>query len=1288
MEETRACREQPRRLIHNLMIGGKSYWVFLIFWMAMVPWIHAGETAVKLTKATDIVEVWGEGQHLYVKGNIGLGDRQLANLEQWLDENATNWTILLVQNARNEEYRDQGGRNHQSLDAVEHAVGQGLAAKTGFGELIHPETGEANGASFVLFLEERKFSYYGSDAYDRRGLGGKNFTGKLDRSAINAMRNGGRIVDAVKNTVKDIDARLAKRINQETERAEQQRLNEERHAESVRKQISEGEQELLVVESLLAEFRKEEQYAEGDIAETDSAKWQADLKSAHDALAAGQIKMAETVALVARHEMKTLTDIIRDFREDGAVIEALEKDLALQKAHPANKEGEELLKKLPQILADTKGAHEGGNLTYRDSLKSLRAGIARVQAGNLEVAEKLRFQEQKKKHQEEMRKRTITGVGTGAGTLLLAGGVMGNRRRRKLKAEAEALLTQRQEELKEVSDKLIALMDRTGVVVGPEADLPRRGYEGETLLEARRALAAVDEAFVISSHVQELIEKGEALIQPGNPLTAAKNLVSRGSYLNAIELLDDEVTIRPASPPPLPDTGEGNLPERLGVAEGEDFILELPEWQVRLKDAMEEGSDALDLVDEAWATIVRRREALSRAIFRLKEREEEVATHAEDGWFGLERMFGEWIPRMEELHEEGMAQGQNDPVAALGGPIKEGDRMVAEAGELLENIARFRKDRWNELKRNEEKLTQQGQATVWLDQQLDSLTETAEQLAGKGAGASVAEGVRAFGNSLRALVARLENAVRQAIRADESCLSALEAAEREVSRAREELAKQLQLSSDKVLAESPERNPSRLLDEGRKQRDAAESALDVGDPERAQEFLDEVDRLVDEAGSLVSETEDAYENYERYRHEVTTNRDHWGRRVRTTKELIATLRNSYAADALLVDVGVGAGVSYADAPQRFDEGLRVTAELLEKAATGYAAARILESQEQLEAGEERVAAGEELCSEVEERRDELAALEKKNTEALKERIRVCEDLEGQLSDRRVMRETLDLFAEALANLAESRGAVESAPNQNNPYRAAELLSNLNDRLEVVRSEVANDIRVYQHAVEVLEKVRLSEKEAQGLVSRAHADGIPDSKRTKEGVVAVQSASRSLAGASEALKEDHGDWRVLTDELGRVHAELSEASIELREELRLARQAIETIKQAEAIVRTASRWRGRYGVHIVGTPGGDAIVDANRAIMAGEYHPCMRHAGFAIAQARQAIAQAEAKEASIRRARAAAVAARQAAARRSRMSRSSGGFGGSFGGGGNSFGRSSSVGRSSFSSSSGMGRSGW
>ncbi len=120
------------------------------------------------------------------------------------------------------------------MDAVEYALGHGLANRTGFGRLEHPETKETDGAVFVLFLQERKFSYYGSDAQDRRALGESRWVGDLDREAIRAMRGGGRIIDAVKNTVEEINQQLSEKIA--AEKAEAERLKQQAEQEKQERQ--------------------------------------------------------------------------------------------------------------------------------------------------------------------------------------------------------------------------------------------------------------------------------------------------------------------------------------------------------------------------------------------------------------------------------------------------------------------------------------------------------------------------------------------------------------------------------------------------------------------------------------------------------------------------------------------------------------------------------------------------------------------------------------------------------------------------------------------------------------------------------------------------------------------------------------------------------------------------------------------------------------------------------------------------------------------------------------------
>lgn len=85
------------------------------------------------------------------------------------------------------------GREFQWRDLPRHGCGgapngKGAPGTNGVGNLKHEKTVEANGAFFILFLKDRKFSFYGSAAYERRGLRSKNWPGNLDREAKRSMR--------------------------------------------------------------------------------------------------------------------------------------------------------------------------------------------------------------------------------------------------------------------------------------------------------------------------------------------------------------------------------------------------------------------------------------------------------------------------------------------------------------------------------------------------------------------------------------------------------------------------------------------------------------------------------------------------------------------------------------------------------------------------------------------------------------------------------------------------------------------------------------------------------------------------------------------------------------------------------------------------------------------------------------------------------------------------------------------------------------------------------------------
>ena len=239
--------------------------------------LTAGPAPVVLPQATKVVEVWRPDQHLYVKGELGVGRAQLDELEQWLDQKGQNWTVVLIDDSVGEKYRGTDGRYYEGLDAVEQVLGRGLSNLTSFGTQQDSRTGESNGAIFVLSLGDRNFSYFASDAQDRRGLGESQWRGRLDRPAYEAMANGGRIVDAAKNTVQSVNQALDRAIaGEEQERISLER-ERERNLERLKLLVERARAAMAKVAGLRDTFVGQHATAKGLLARPPLDRWQQEL---------------------------------------------------------------------------------------------------------------------------------------------------------------------------------------------------------------------------------------------------------------------------------------------------------------------------------------------------------------------------------------------------------------------------------------------------------------------------------------------------------------------------------------------------------------------------------------------------------------------------------------------------------------------------------------------------------------------------------------------------------------------------------------------------------------------------------------------------------------------------------------------------------------------------------------------------------------------------------------------------------------------------------------------------
>ena len=211
-----------------------------------------------------VIQKWKPSQHLYVQGRLGVTQSKLMELESWIHQNGPHWTVILMEDAGNQRYTNTEGRIETGMDAIELSMSDLMEVGSFRGQL-NPITGEQDAAVFILYIKQRKFSYRASEAQTKRGLGENRWIGKLDRPAYRAMRGGGRVLDAVRDTVTSIDQSVSRAIAQEQKIAEQKRLRRQRSIDAMLSRVSEVESKLAQITSSASTVAKAHPDSKADL---------------------------------------------------------------------------------------------------------------------------------------------------------------------------------------------------------------------------------------------------------------------------------------------------------------------------------------------------------------------------------------------------------------------------------------------------------------------------------------------------------------------------------------------------------------------------------------------------------------------------------------------------------------------------------------------------------------------------------------------------------------------------------------------------------------------------------------------------------------------------------------------------------------------------------------------------------------------------------------------------------------------------------------------------------------
>ncbi len=1217
---------------------------------------------------TEVVTKWSPTQHLWTKGNLGVRESDLAGLEGWLDKNAVNWTIVLLESASSQSFENRSG-----MSAVEFALGKGLSNQTDFGKLTDKRTGQANGAVFVLFLKERKFSYFASDVFDSRGLGERYWIGRLDKPAISAMRSGGRIIDAVKNTVTSIESALSRKINEEVERKRLAEIQKQKAIAESKLYASQLRSLIIEAKGRAAKLRASTPGLTGLLVRPNTVPWTASADTVARLAEQGDHQNARKHFTETQNAIQSFHHGLDQWQSDGKRFDPLKKQIL---SHPSPDRAPAVaghLATASEALESAISNHTEGDPLYLDQLNTSESALslASHQYSDWQMSERQRIL---------LIRATLIIILLGITVFL----TIANRMRRSSKEEALNLFNTWKKRLAGKFDELFDLMDRTGLVVGSSRDLDERGFIGTTESLARETIHGVDELFIMSAATDQVMEEVETLVAPKTIPAKLLNRFSSRRYRKAIALITSEPIgfdqhdhLESILQPP--STNGDNDIHRTLLGESSDYepfrisfeklIEEYDSRQVSATDGirrLESGIDGLPLTQQQLQTT---HDQVDEAANRL------TAQADGDTFFPLRALNSDLLPELQKSLDDAAKLGQSDPVEAFEKIIPETSRLAAESDSITDTIRSFREIDLPEIERTLTSLSSLDRDTGWIGITLAALTARSENLASQAASVSIEEPWSEFTDDLTRFKGRCLNCEKLTFRIKDELGPLIEKRTGEIQTTKNTLSAQLGLDR-KLLLEEDGLNPSQKLTEAQHAIEAALLSIDHGHATAARETLTETENGLDHATALLALSQTSADQHSKRLKELTDGHRTVSDELAPAELLLEELKTKYAASVLLFSSRFGEDTSgqrsIGESVERAKRRLTQTTEELNSSAAAFNRGELIHAYGLLET----------IANQLDFARHQLALIhdqhavlkESENTAAtLSETLPIRQRELGILAqDRRTCHSTISTY-EALGIELES--FVNSLSEiERNPFVDLRLGQNLERQANSVEDGIDSDWKAFDSAESSSTGAKAALTFCNTYLREAKTDGIPDSRALTRAIQRHRELTAEHEAIENELTQAHSDWNRLFEQISAITGETAKVKSTLQSELAAARDAAEQLALATAAISSMHKWRSSYSVKLSRFAGKKSLLRSKQALFQGDYAKARKAAVAARGEALRELQNAKAKES--RKASAAAAAARRSA----RSSFSSG----------SSFGSSSSSGfsSSSFSSGSGFSRSGW
>ncbi|MCY2983521.1 MAG: hypothetical protein NTY15_07755 [Planctomycetota bacterium] len=1232
---------------------------------------------VSIESVNDVMDQWSEDKHLYVKGDLGVPDASLDELQQWLNREGLHWTVVLMQESSGEYYVAPDGRSYFGMDAVEFALGKGLANRTGFGKLENPLTHETDGAMFVLFLKERKFSYFGSEAQDRRGLGRSKWIGELDQPAFRAMRGGGRVVDAVKETVRTINQRLNRMVSSEAEAARTQTLERERDLQTAKEGLSHLTELVDQVGEESVAFRAQRPEATGALAKPDIEEWRKRISQIEVPL---QLENAKESHQTIK-QLGTQIDSYLNAYAASRGYEANRKELESEfgpLANAPNGVAAGPIKELRELLAAADKKHRNGDMELTETLRQAETKIAE---GNRRIDDENRRMEADKANAKLVRQvvGTIAGILTAIVAMILW---LFHRKRKPAMIRAIDNLKTREESVSKETDGLDQLFTQCADLIGSRERIAQRGYTGRTRELGEGAINDIDDLFIMSKEIRRVLAEAKGLVNPKGMWDQIVNAFSSAKFEESVRQISGK-PLKFSRATGIPRVAMDILKKRAQDANEpipnevpDHVILTFDEIYGAIQSRRERAGSALKLIEDSLTRVNDELNRCQADLQGLLDQEKRIANASAGGWFPVPNYFNVLIPSVQSDLADAESQSTLDAVSAMEGPIRRARRKLDEAKALGEWLLEFRKGVLPELKSMSDKLKAMGYPTAWLESELRIRSSIADRLFEQAAAQSIDGGFAELKESMVALVGQTQQALELAEILRDTTQPRVEQLPQDIQAARKELASQLKLNESQVLVE-PAWNPDTAHALARKSWEAAVTMLRQGKIDACRAAIQGCDSEMERAGQWIEVSKTSAKEFEST---LAKEQSRLQQVVQRSKQLALMVRNAernYSSAALQLAYSVApiADANWvepernpsvanphgpasdgpasdgpasdgpaSDGTAEVEDGDRQVlhlggdhaSQLLEHARDYATECDRLHASAQskfrqgmvLQAvGELQQAGG--FLTQMDRRHDRvdehLQQLERQVVENQKSLVKCISDiqhLQDYRRDRMVTIPTIQQIDALGEQLQSVQSQYRNSTEGTNPFEFTQLLLFFQKRIAELEGMVVSDRHGYAEAARAVDGAARQWNVAKQFVQQSRTDNIPDSPATTEGVRRIDGLERAVIAVQRGIEAEHGDWEEVGRRAAETQSDLSEISRQLSSELQQANAALTSFQAASESVYKAEHWTGPWGLRISDSPGVRQLEAARVNLQRGQYSAVLELSNQALQASQLAIQKME------------------------------------------------------------------